>query len=157
LDNGTVGYLGVAKSLCGRQWRQSGGDERLALALSQHLGLPELIGRILAARGVAIEAAPGFLSPRLRELLPDPSLFKDIDRASERLARAITRDEPIAIFGDYDVDGATSSALLQRFIEAARGRVTVYIPDRQREGYGPNLPALLRLKQDGASVVVTVD
>jgi len=157
LDNGTVGYLGVAKSLCGRQWRQSGGDERLALALSQHLGLPELIGRILAARGVAIEAAPGFLLPRLRELLPDPSLFKDMDRAAERLARAITHDELIAIFGDYDVDGATSSALLQRFIEAARGRVTVYIPDRQREGYGPNLPALLRLKQDGASVVVTVD
>ncbi len=157
MDNGTVGYLGVTKSLCGRQWRQSAGDERLALALAQRLGLPELIGRILAARGVAIEAAPGFLSPRLRELLPDPSLFKDMDRAAERLARAITHDEVIAIFGDYDVDGATSSALLQRFIEAARGRVAVYIPDRQREGYGPNLPALLRLKQEGASVVVTVD
>ncbi len=122
MDNGTVGYLGVTKSLCGRQWRQSAGDERLALALAQRLGLPELIGRILAARGVAIEAAPGFLSPRLRELLPDPSLFKDMDRAAERLARAITHDEVIAIFGDYDVDGATSSALLQRFIEAARGR-----------------------------------
>jgi single-stranded-DNA-specific exonuclease len=152
-----AGYLGVAKSLCGRQWRQSAGDERLALALAQRLGLPEMVGRILAARGVAIDAAPGFLAPRLRELLPDPSLFKDMDRAAERLARAIANNELIAIFGDYDVDGATSSALLQRFIETARGRVAVYIPDRQREGYGPNLPALLRLKQEGASVVVTVD
>src|SRR5260221_8404387 len=152
-----AGYLGVAKSLCGRQWRQSVSDERLALALAQRLGLPEMVGRILAARGVAIDAAPGFLAPRLGELLPDPSLFKDMDRAAERLARAIANNELIAIFGDYDVDGATSSALLQRFIETARGRVAVYIPDRQREGYGPNLPALLRLKQEGASVVVTVD
>jgi single-stranded-DNA-specific exonuclease len=152
-----AGYLGVAKSLCGRQWRQSAGDERLALALAQRLGLPEMVGRILAARGIAIDAAPGFLAPRLRELLPDPSLFKDMDRAAERLARAIANNELIAIFGDYDVDGATSSALLQRFIESACGRVAVYIPDRQREGYGPNLPALLRLKQEGASVVVTVD
>src|SRR6266852_9624497 len=106
-------YLGVASSLCGRRWRQSAGDERLALALAQRHGLPELIGRILAARGVAIDAAPGFLAPRLREALPDPSLFKDMDRAAERLARAIANDEQIAIFGDYDVDGATSSALLQ--------------------------------------------
>src|SRR5258707_1536734 len=152
-----AGYQGVAKALGGRQWRQTAGHERLALALAQRLGLPEMVGRILAARGVAIDAAPGFLAPRLRELLPDPSLFKDMDRAAERLARAIANNELIAIFGDYDVDGATSSALLQRFIETAGGRVTVYIPDRQREGYGPNLPALLRLKADGAAVVVTVD
>src|ERR1700681_4640045 len=93
-----AGYLGVRKSLCGRQWRQSAGDERLALALAQRHGLPEMVGRILAARDVAIDAAPGFLAPRLRELLPDPSLFKDMDRAAERVARAITSNELIAIF-----------------------------------------------------------
>ncbi|HEX3499259.1 MAG TPA: single-stranded-DNA-specific exonuclease RecJ [Stellaceae bacterium] len=150
-------YLGVVRSLCGRQWRQSAGDERLALALAQRLGLPEIIGRILAARGIGGDEAGSFLAPRLRELLPDPSLFKDMDRAAARLAGAIRDGTLIAIFGDYDVDGATSAALLQRFIEAAGGRVAVYIPDRQREGYGPNLPALLRLKADGAAVVVTVD
>src|SRR5260221_2682415 len=150
-------YLGVGKSLCGRQWRQSAGDERLALALAQRLGLPEMVGRILAARGIAIDAAPGFLAPRLRELLPDPSLFKDMDRAAERLTRAIANNELIAIFGDYDVDGATSSALLQRFIESACGRVTVYIPDRQTEGSRPHLPALLRLKPECASLSLTLN
>lgn len=150
-------YLGVVRSLCGREWRQSVGDERLSLALAQLLGLPEIVGRILAARGIGIDQAPSFLAPRLRELMPDPSLFKDMDRAAERIAGAIRGGAPIAIFGDYDVDGATSSALLQRFIEAAGGRVVVYIPDRQREGYGPNLPALLRLQKDGAAIVVTVD
>jgi single-stranded-DNA-specific exonuclease len=157
LDDERSSYLGVARSLCGRQWRQSAGDERLALALAQRLGLPEIVGRVLAARGIDCDEAPGFLAPRLRELLPDPSLFKDMDRAAERLAGAIRDGAPIAIFGDYDVDGATSAALLRRFIEAAGGRVAVYIPDRQREGYGPNLPALLRLKAEGAAVVVTVD
>src|SRR5205085_5481102 len=118
---------------------------------------PEIVGRILAARGIGGDEAASFLAPRLRELLPDPSRFKDMDRAAERLAGAIRDGAVIAIFGDYDVDGATSAALLQRFIAAAGGRVVVYIPDRQREGYGPNLPALLRLKADGAAVIVTVD
>jgi single-stranded-DNA-specific exonuclease len=157
LDDERSSYLGVARSLCGRQWRQSAGDERLALALAQRLGLPEIVGRILAARRIGGDEAVSFLAPRLRELLPDPSLFKDMDRAAARLAGAIRDGALIAVFGDYDVDGATSAALLQRFIEAAGGRVVVYIPDRQREGYGPNLPALLRLQADGAAVVVTVD
>src|SRR5260370_40198342 len=138
-------YLGVASSLCGRQWRESASDERVALALARRLARPEIVGRILASRGVAIDQAPDFLVPRLREALPDPSLFKDMDRAAERIASAIQAGETVAIFGDYDVDGATSAALLQRFIEAAGGRVTVHIPDRQKEGYGPNRPALVRL------------
>src|SRR5260221_10088930 len=150
-------YLGVARSLGGRQWRQSGGDERLALTLAQRLGLPEIVGRILAARGIDLDHAPGFLEPRLREMLPDPSHLLDMDRAAERLARAVRDGELIAVFGDYDVDGATSSALLQRFIEAAGGRVTVYIPHPPIQGYGPNLPALLRLQAAGARIVVTVD
>ena len=150
-------FLGVESSLCGKRWRQRPADERVAAALSQRMALPELIGRVLAARGVGVEEAERFLEPRLRDMLPDPSLFLDMDRAAERLARAIGAGETVAVFGDYDVDGATSSALLQRFFAAAGGRLVVYIPDRQKEGYGPNLPALLRLKQEGAHVVVTVD
>jgi single-stranded-DNA-specific exonuclease len=150
-------FLGVERSLCGRQWRASGGDDRLALALSQRLGLPEVVGRILAARGIDLDRAPSFLAPKLRDLLPDPSSFKDMDIAAERLAAAVRGGERIAVFGDYDVDGATSAALLQRFLEAVGGTVVVYVPDRQKEGYGPNLPALMRLKESGVSLVVTVD
>ena len=150
-------FLGIAQSLTGKRWRQRRGDDRIALALAQRLGVPEIIGRIMAARGIELDAAQRFLAPTLREMLPDPSLFKDMHHAVERLATAIGRSEIIAIFGDYDVDGATSAALLHRFIAAVGGRSIVYIPDRHREGYGPNLAALLKLKERGASVVVTVD
>ncbi|RAU20152.1 single-stranded-DNA-specific exonuclease RecJ [Paramagnetospirillum kuznetsovii] len=150
-------FLGVERSLTGRRWQSRTGDARLALALSQRLGLPELVGRVLAARGIGLDEAPSFLNPTLRDLLPDPSHLLDMDKAVERLVRAVTSGETIGIFGDYDVDGATSSALLRNFIAAAGGRVTVYIPDRVAEGYGPNAPALLRLKAEGVGVVVTVD
>ena len=158
MDGGSLGFfLGVARSLGGRQWRQAPGEERMALALAQRLGLPEVLARILAARGIDLDAAPAFLEPRLRSALPDPSRFKDMDKAAGRLARAVTGGERIIVFGDYDVDGATSTALLLRFLGAVGGDAGFYIPDRGREGYGPNLPALLRLKAGGARLVVTVD
>jgi len=125
--------------------------------MAQRLGLPEVVGRVLAARGVGLEDADAFLNPTLRGLLPDPSRLKDMDGAADRLAAAVMGGEVIGIFGDYDVDGATSSALLRRFISAVGGRVQIHIPDRLKEGYGPNTPALLKLKADGAGVVVTVD
>jgi single-stranded-DNA-specific exonuclease len=149
--------LGVERSLLGRRWRQRAGDDRAGLALAQQLGVPEIIGRLLAARGVAVEQAERFLAPTLRDFLPDPSHLKDMDKAVARVAAAIAAGELIAVFGDYDVDGATSAGLLQRFLTAVGGRVRVYIPDRQREGYGPNAPALLRLQAEGAGVVITVD
>lgn len=151
------GFLGVERSALGRRWYARLDDDRLALGLAQRLGVPEIVARVLAARGVDAEAAPAFFEPRLREQLPDPAHLKDMGRAAARLAAAIQSGELIAVFGDYDVDGATSSALLYRFIAAAGGRARVYIPDRQREGYGPNAPALLKLKAEGAAVVVTVD
>jgi single-stranded-DNA-specific exonuclease len=152
-----VGFLGVERSLRGLRWRERGGDDRLGLALAQRLDLPEIIGRILARRGIDAEQAPRFLAPTLRDFLPDPLQLKDMGAAVARLKRALESGETIAVFGDYDVDGATSAALLRRFFEAVGGRVVVYIPDRQREGYGPNAPALLKLKRDGAAVAVTVD
>ncbi len=150
-------FLGVEKSLSGKRWIGREIDERQSLAMAQRLGLPEVVGRVLAARGVGLEDAEAFLNPTLKDLLPDPSRLKDMDIAAERLAAAVMADEVIGIFGDYDVDGATSSALLRRFIAAVGGRTQIHIPDRIKEGYGPNIPALLKLKDDGAGVVVTVD
>src|SRR5665213_3282497 len=129
----------------------------MGLALAQRMGVPEIVGRILSARGIGEDECEKFLTPTLRDFLPDPLSFKDMGAAIARLAHAIDKGETIAIFGDYDVDGATSSALLKRFLVAAGARVVVYIPDRQREGYGPNAPALLKLKADGAAVAITVD
>src|SRR5262245_15295151 len=153
-----VPYLGVAKSLCGRFWLERPGDDRLGLAIAQRCQVPELIGRMLAARGQTLEGAPSFLEPRLRDLLTDPSELKDMDKAAERLADAITRGERVAVFGDYDVDGATSAALLSRFLRSAgAAEPLLYVPDRMREGYGPNVAAFRALKVDGAGLIITVD
>nr|WP_221238523.1 single-stranded-DNA-specific exonuclease RecJ [Roseospira visakhapatnamensis] len=141
----------------GRRWRARPVDERLAEALSQRLGLPEVVGRLLAGRGVDLDDAPTFLDPSMRAQLPDPSSFRDMDAAVARLGRAVRDGETIAVFGDYDVDGATSSAVLRRFLEAVGARVLVHIPDRLTEGYGPNGPALRSLRDKGAGVAVTVD
>ncbi len=150
--------LDVGDSITGRLWQARNGDERLALALTQRFGLPEIVGRVLANRGISLEEAGTFLEPTLRALLPDPATFKDMEKGCERLAGAVMEGEHIAIFGDYDVDGATSAALLKRFLAAVgTKKATVYIPDRQQEGYGPNQEALLALKEQGASLVVTVD
>ena len=150
-------FLGVEQSLTGRRWAARLGDERAALAIAQRHGLPDAVSRLLAARDVDLEGVPDFLEPTLRKFLPDPSHLKDMDAAVARLVRAVRGGERIVVFGDYDVDGATSSALLLRFFRAVGGDIGVYIPDRRREGYGPNAPALLKLQQEGAAVVVTVD
>jgi single-stranded-DNA-specific exonuclease len=150
-------FLDVASSVTGKRWEERLGDGRAALALAQRVAAPEIVGRILAARGVGLDEVEGFLAPRLRDLLPDPLQLCDMAAAIERLMAALKQGETIAVFGDYDVDGATSSALLRRFLQGIGGKVTVYIPDRITEGYGPNTPALLKLQEAGAKVVVTVD
>jgi single-stranded-DNA-specific exonuclease len=133
------------------------GDGQEGQVIAERLGLSEIVGRLLALRGIDSNRAPGFLAPRLRDQLPDPSHLRDMDAAVERLVRAVREGETIAVFGDYDVDGATSAALLARFFAAVGGQTQIYVPDRLREGYGPNTPALLRLRAEGAQVVVTVD
>ncbi|WP_020695753.1 single-stranded-DNA-specific exonuclease RecJ [Reyranella massiliensis] len=150
-------FLGIERSLTGRRWAARLADERTALAIGQRHGLPDAICRLLAARDVALEAVPDFLDPTLRKFLPDPSHLKDMDAAVARLVHAVRQGERIVVFGDYDVDGATSSALLLRFFRAVGGDIGVYIPDRRKEGYGPNATALVKIKEEGASVVVTVD
>ncbi len=112
---------------------------------------------MLAARGIGLEQAEDFLVPSLRALMPDPFHLRDMRRAAERVAHAVQNRERIVIFGDYDVDGATSSALLVRFFRMLGHDAGVYIPDRIQEGYGPNTEALLKLKAQGAHLVITVD
>lgn len=154
----TARVLGVARSLTGRQWLERPVDPRTVQTLVQRWELSELTARVLAGRGIDVDDVPGFLAPTLRDLLPDPHRFLDMGQGAERLAGAIMQNECIGIFGDYDVDGATSSALLSRFVRAVGGRTAVHIPDRIKEGYGPNTAAILGLKDNhGASVVVTVD
>ncbi len=157
-DSGAASsFLGVEHSLKGKRWRLQAVDERKAQALAQRLQLPEIVGRILAGRGVELDDAGSFLDPTLRETLPDPSRFKDMDAGAARLARAVMEGERVAVFGDYDVDGATSAAVLCRFFSAVGSGARIYVPDRLKEGYGPNAEALLRLKDEGVSVVITVD
>lgn len=141
-------FLGVAASLTGRRWiGPSPAEERLAEALAQG-GLALPLARVLARRGVTPEAAAAFLSPALRDLLPDPRSLRDMERAAARLLAALRRRERIAIFADYDVDGAASAALLIDWLRAFGREATLYIPDRIEEGYGPNAPAMATLARE---------
>ena len=139
-------FLGIERSLTGRRWAARLADERTALAMAQRHGLPDAVCRLLAAREVELDGVPDFLEPTLRKFLPDPLHLKDMHAAVARLVRAVRAGERIVVFGDYDVDGATSAALLLRFFRSVGGDIGVYIPDRRSEGYGPNTPALLKLR-----------
>ncbi len=149
--------LGVARSLTGRRWVWRVAEERIGLGIAQSLGVPEIVGRLLAGRGIAAEAAAHFLEPTLRALLPDPSVLADMDAAAARLADAVHKGETVGVFGDYDVDGACSGALMVLFLRELGCTVHAHVPDRMSEGYGPNLPALRALVGRGATLIVCVD
>ncbi|MDI3309299.1 MAG: single-stranded-DNA-specific exonuclease RecJ [Acetobacteraceae bacterium] len=149
--------LGVTRSVTGRRWLWREADARTGLAIAQRLDLPELVGRLLAARGVGPEAAADFLEPTLRALLPDPSVVLDMDVAAARLASAVREGESVAVFGDYDVDGACAGALMVRALRQLGCPVTFYVPDRLKEGYGPNPAAIRELCARGATLIVCVD
>ncbi len=145
------------RSFSGKRWLLHPTDSHLAAALAREQQISPLLARILTARGVTPETAEEYLRPSLKASLPDPCHLLDMDIAAERVAAAIIGGEKIAIFGDYDVDGATSTALLLRYFRALGRDAIPYIPDRMKEGYGPNAPALLKLKDQGASLIITVD
>lgn len=159
IDPAPQTFLNVEKSVSGQRWvsRLGQAGENRALAMAQLHGIPELIARVLAGRGVSVEDAPAFLDPTIRNLMPDPSTLTDCEKAAARIAQAVLRGERVAIFGDYDVDGAASSALLFRFLAHFGVEATIYIPDRIFEGYGPNPAAIGQLIENGAQLIVTVD
>jgi single-stranded-DNA-specific exonuclease len=152
-------FLGVENSATDRAWRDRL-DERgaaRALAIAQRHELPELLARILAGRNVEADAVDAFLDPAIKRSMPDPNVLTAMPEAAARIADAMTRGESIAIFGDYDVDGATSAAVLARFLRHGGVEPIVHIPDRLFEGYGPNVEAVRALAARGATLLVTVD
>ena len=158
-DNGTPAqaYLGVSSSITGRPWRgPTAVEDRAAEALVQSTWLPLPVARVLAHRGIAPDEAESFLNPTLRDLLPDPQTLRDMGKAAERILKAVKAGERIAVFADYDVDGATSGALLHLWLRDMGREATLYVPDRIDEGYGPNEPAMAALAKDH-SLIVCVD
>jgi len=152
-------FLNVEKSLSGRAWidRLDLRAQRDAATIAQTSGISEILARILAARAVTPEDAKGFLAPAIRDLMPDPSTLTDMDKLAQRLADAIAAKEKIALFGDYDVDGAASVALMTRYLGAFGLDPLCHIPDRVFEGYGPNIEAIDKLIGEGATLLITLD
>lgn len=152
-------FLDVRQSATGVSWehRLTERQDMAALAIAQGYGVPDIVARVLAGRGVTAEQTERFLDPTIRNLLPDPASLTDMDRAAARIAQAVMAREKVAIFGDYDVDGAASSALLKRFLAYFSVASEIYIPDRIFEGYGPNPEAMRELVSRGATLIVTVD
>jgi single-stranded-DNA-specific exonuclease len=152
-------FLGVSHSATSRLWRDRldpRGTAR-ALAITQRHRLPEMLARVIAGRGVEIDAVEDFLDPTIRRLMPDPFTVTQMEAAAKRLADAAMRGEKVAIFGDYDVDGATSAALLAWHLRHCGLDPLIHIPDRIFEGYGPNVDAINALAAKGARLLVTVD
>ena len=150
--------FGITQSLTGRRWVwRSSHEDRLGQGLAQQLGIPELMGRLLAARGVSAEHVPNFLDPTLRAMLPDPSSIVDMNAAAARLADAVMDGEMVGVFGDYDVDGACSTALLVTLLRQLGCETVYHVPDRMLEGYGPNANALRGMVERGARLLVCVD
>ncbi|MGY4409408.1 hypothetical protein ACVWW4_001144 [Bradyrhizobium sp. LB7.1] len=152
-------FLGVARSLTDKLWRDRLDARRAAkaLAIVQQHQLPELLARVLAGRGVDTDAVADFLDPTIRKLMPDPFTVTEMEAAAKRIADAAANGEKIAIFGDYDVDGATSAALLTWHLRHCGLDPLIHIPDRIFEGYGPNVEAVRGLAAKGATLLVTVD
>ena len=152
-------FLGVTRSATNRRWRDrlDARGSALALAMVQRHQLPEMLARVLAGRGVEVDGVASFLDPTIRNLMPDPATITQMDAATRRLADAVKRAEKVAIFGDYDVDGATSSALLAWHLRHCGLDPLIHIPDRIFEGYGPNVEAVRSLADRSATLLVTVD
>ena len=147
--------FGVARSFTGRRWLLKPVDTALERELLREIS--PVLSRLLALRGIKLSEAADYLTPRLKNLLPDPGLLKDMDRAVARVAAALETGERIAVFGDYDVDGSTSAALLSDFLSALGKGPRIYIPDRMKEGYGPSPFAMQALAAEGMNLVITVD
>ncbi|MGI9401513.1 MAG: single-stranded-DNA-specific exonuclease RecJ [Rhizobiaceae bacterium] len=152
-------FLGVSESATGQIWQErlDGRARNIALEMAQTRDIPELVARVLAGRGVQNEEVDTFLNPSIRELMPDPDTITGMKTAADHICAAIRKGERVAIFGDYDVDGAASAALLYKFLSQHGLEAEIYIPDRIFEGYGPNPAAISELADKGATLIITVD
>ena len=150
-------FLDIESSIKGQRWVARLDDQRLAQAIAEQNELPEILGRVMAARGVELDQVEAFLNPTLRSLMPQPSVIMDMEKGAARLAEGIIARESIGIISDYDVDGVSSAAILLRFIRAVGHDATVYIPDRVTEGYGPSEKAVSALKDQGTELLLTLD
>ena len=154
-SNGAL--FGVEQSFKGRSWRLTAADDALAAAIAQRTGVSDALARLLASRGVTADTASSYLAPRLRDSFPDPSALKGMDDCAGLIWDAIEAGSKIALFADYDVDGATSAAQLHGWLSAVGAEPLIYVPDRIEEGYGPNTAALEQLHKAGAELVITLD
>jgi len=144
------------KSIGGNVWKIAQADERMAELLMQKYGMPYIIAKILVLRGVSADEVDTFLEPKIQKLMPNPYVLKDMEKMAVRVAKAVTEKEQVAIIGDYDVDGATSSSVLRLFLEDCGVEPLIHIPERE-EGYGPSIQAVNEFKAQGASLLITVD
>ena len=150
-------FLDVEHSISGRRWTPRLQDERLAQAIAERHELPEILGRVMAARGVGLDEAEAFLNPTIRSLMPQPSVLNDMEKGASRLAEAITAQTRIGIISDYDVDGVSSAAIFQLFLRAVGSDAIIHVPDRLTEGYGPSEHAVKLLKEQGCALLLTLD
>lgn len=157
IDDTGPAFLDVEQSLTGRKWRARSVDEKKATELARKLAKPDLIGRLLAGRGVELDEAESYFTPTLKALFPDPSSFADMDAACKVIFEAITTGRKTAVLADYDVDGGTSAAILTKYFRAWDQELILYVPDRLTEGYGPSAGAFESLKEQGVELVITVD
>ena len=163
MANGMQDEVIVTRSITGAAWHRAPSElpdevvDRYSQLFTQSHDIPPFIAQMMASRGITPDTLETFLEPRLRDLLPNPSHLTDMDKACALIAEAVMAQKPIGIFGDYDVDGACSAALFERFFRAFGLRAHIHIPDRFSEGYGPNITALTKLKDAGAELIITVD
>ncbi|MAI06428.1 MAG: single-stranded-DNA-specific exonuclease RecJ [Alphaproteobacteria bacterium TMED87] len=156
-NSNDLNSLNIDKSFLGKSWVNFSFDDISIREIKNSFNVSELLASILSLKGFDSIELKNFLDPKIRNLMPDPNLFSDMSKAVDRIVLAIQKNEKICIFGDYDVDGATSSALLISFFNHIKVNVTSYIPDRIKEGYGPNSRAMKDISDNGHSVVITVD
>lgn len=145
-----------SKSLNGNIWRLTPADNRQAELIAQRFSLSPLVARILVSRNVSENQVNDFLTPKLQNLMPNPFVLRDMEKAAKRIAQAIILKQKIAIIGDYDVDGATSTSVMRLFLESVGIEPLVHIPERD-EGYGPSIPAVDEFYAQGAELIITVD
>ncbi len=157
LNDSNAAFLNITRSAKGQRWQARLQDQRLAQTIAEKHDLPEILGRVMAARGVGLDEVENYLNPTLRGLMPKPSALLDMEKGAARLAQAIIAQEKIGIISDYDVDGVSSAALLLRFLRAVGHDALVYLPDRLTEGYGPSEKAVSSLKEQGAELLLTLD